>query len=456
MEKIKKDRTDQLLQWDRKHLIHPMSPLGTTRGIVFDTAEGIILRDTQGKEYIDSSSQLVNVNIGHGRKEVVEAIMEQLGKLQYTTTYWGFTNTAAVLCAKKLAEITPPGLKHFFFTSGGSESVETAFKIARNYWHAKKPEKNKIISLYHSFHGVSFGTLSATSLGMGRLWKSYGPLVPGFLHIPSYYCYRCAFGLEYPGCQIKCAAFLAETIEHAGKDSVAAFIAEPVQGSVGMISPPPEYWPMVRKICSEMEVLLIADEVMSGFGRTGKLFAVGHWDVVPDIMAMAKGITSGYIPFGAVALRDGVYDELQSRGTPFLHGFTYSGHPVASAAAVKDMEIIVEEKLPENAARMGRYILNRLKAEFLPLPSVGDVNGLGLMIGIEYVEDKKTRAIHPRVLELSQEIQDRALKDGLFLRVYGSRVTLSPPLIITQEEADRILRILKPILTDLPKMFANR
>jgi len=175
---MEKAKTGELLKWDCEHLIHSMSPLGSTRGVVFDTAEGIILRDTEGKEYIDSCSQLVNVNIGHGRKEVIEAIVEQLGKLQYTTTYYGFTNTAAVLCAKKLAEITPPGLKHFFFTSGGSESVETAFKIARNYWHAKKPEKHKIISLYNCFHGVSFGTLSATNLGMGRLWKSFGPLVP--------------------------------------------------------------------------------------------------------------------------------------------------------------------------------------------------------------------------------------------------------------------------------------
>lgn len=450
---MEKAKTGELLKWDCEHLIHSMSPLGSTRGIVFDTADGIILRDTEGKEYIDSCSQLVNVNIGHGRKEVIEAIVEQLGKVQYTTTYYGFTNTAAVLCAKKLAEITPPGLKHFFFTSGGSESVETAFKIARNYWHAKKPEKHKIISLYNCFHGVSFGTLSATNLGMGRLGKSFGPLVPGFLHIPSYYCYRCAFGMEYPGCRITCAEFLAETIENEGRDSVAAFIAEPVQGSVGMIDPPPEYWPKVRKICSEMGVLLIADEVMSGFGRTGKLFAVENWGVIPDIMTMAKGITSGYIPFGAVAIADEVYREMQSRKTPFFHGFTYSGHPVGAAAAIKDMEIIVDEKLADNAARMGQYVLGRLKEEFLPLPGVGTVNGLGLMIGIEYVEDKETKSIPKNVLEISGKIQERALQEGLFLRVYGNRVTLSPPLIINKEQVDKILTILKPILADLPKMI---
>jgi adenosylmethionine-8-amino-7-oxononanoate aminotransferase len=201
-----------------------------------------------------------------------------------------------------------------------------------------------------------------------------------------------------------------------------------------------------------MGVLLIADEVMSGFGRTGKLFAVENWGVIPDIMTMAKGITSGYIPFGAVAIREEIYQELKSRQTPFLHGFTYSGHPVGAAAAVRDMEIIVDEKLADNAAQMGQYALGRLQEEFLPLPAVGDVNGLGLMIGIEYVEDKKTRAVSKKVLEISQKIQDRALKDGLFLRVFGSRITLSPPLIINKEQVDKILAILKPIVAEIPKM----
>ncbi len=450
---MQKYDTESLLRWDRDHVIHPMAPLGSPWGVVFDSAEGVLLRDTEGKEYIDACSQLVNVNIGHGRKEVIDAIVEQVQKLQYTTIYWGFSHTASILCAKKLAEITPPGLKHFFFTSGGSESVESAFKIARNYWHGKKPEKNKIISLHNCFHGVSFGTLSATALGSGRLAKSFGPLVPGFLHIPSYYCYRCAFGLEYPGCRIACADFLGRTIENEGRDSVAAFIAEPVQGSIGMISPPPEYWPKVRKICSEMEVLLIADEVMSGFGRTGKMFGVENWGITPDIMTMAKGITSGYIPFGAVALRDEVYQELRSRETPFFHGFTYSGHPVGAAAAIKDMEVIVRERMADNAARMGQYALERLREEFLPLPCVGSVNGLGLMIGMEYVQDKKTKSIPPNMVEVARKIQERALQSGVFMRVFGNRITISPPLIITKGEMDQVLSVLKPIVADLPRMI---
>ena len=197
---------------------------------------------------------------------------------------------------------------------------------------------------------------------------------------------------------------------------------------------------------------MIADEVMSGFGRTGKLFAVENWGVIPDIMTVAKGITSCYIPFGAVAIQEEIYQELKSRQTPFSHGFTYSGHAVGAAAAIRDMEIIVGEKLADNAARMGQYALGRLQEEFLPLPAVGDVMGLGLMIGMEYVEDKKTRAVSKKVLEISQKIQDRALQDGLLLRVSGSRITLSPPLIINKEQMDKILTILKPIVAEIPQM----
>jgi putrescine---pyruvate transaminase len=446
MEKI---GTEQLLQWDREHVMHPMCRLGTNRGIVIASAEGIFLRDTEGREYIDASAQLANVNIGHGRREVIQAIVEQLDSLQYATTHWGMTHPSLVLCAKQLADITPAGLKHFFFGCGGADAVGAAFKIARSYWLKRKPDKLKIITLYNAFHGVSLGTLAATHAGEGRLQTGYGPLVPGFLAIPSYDCYRCSFGLEYPRCRIRCADFLAETIRNEGKESVAAFIAEPVQGQ-GMICPPPEYWPKVREICTENEVLLIDDEVMSGFGRTGKMFAVEHWGVIPDILTLAKGITSGYIPFGVTAIQDHIFEELRGRDGIFTHGLTYCGHPVGAAAALADIGIILRENLAENAARVGRHALNRLRDEFLSLPAVGDVSGLGLMIGIEYVVDKKTKAIPPGTVEITRKITDRALQKGIFLRVSGNRVTLAPPLIIREDQMDQILSVLKPILADIP------
>ena len=447
--------TEQLLQWDLDHVIHPMCRPGATRGIVIESAEGVILRDTEGREYLDASAQLANVNIGHGRQEVIRAVVEQLGRLQYATTHWGMTHPSLVLCAKKLAEITPPGLKRFFFGCGGADAVGAAFKIARSYWINRKPDKIKIIALDNSFHGVSLGTLGATHADRGRLQKGYGPLVPGFLSIPSYHCYRCAFGLEYPTCRIRCADFLDEAIRKEGRDTVAAFIAEPVQGQ-GMICPPPEYWPKIRKICTENEVLLIADEVMTGFGRTGKMFAVEHWGVIPDILTLAKGITSGYIPFGATAIHEDIYEELKQRDTPFTHGLTYCGHPVGAAAAIAGMGIILRENLAKNADLMGRYAMTRLKEEFRPLPSVGDVSGLGLMIGIEYVAEKKTRTIPTRATEITQKITEKALQNGIFLRVSGNRVTLAPPLIIDQGQMDRILDVLLPIMAEIPRLWSAK
>lgn len=445
MEKIS---TEQLLKWDRDHVLHPMCRPGTNRGIVFAAAEGIVLRDTEGREYLDASAQLANVHIGHGRREVIDAIAAQMAQLQYTTTHWGLTHPALARCARKLAELTPAGLTHFFFGCGGADAVGAAFKIARLYWARLKPGKEKIITLENAFHGVSLGTLAATHAGENRLQRGYGPLVPGFLTIPSYHCYRCAFGLQYPACGIRCADFLEETIVSEGRESVAAFIAEPVQGQ-GMIAPPPEYWPRVREICSRNDVLLIADEVMTGFGRTGRMFAVDHWGVIPDILALAKGITSGYIPFGATAISPAIFAELQGREEPFTHGMTYCGHPLGAAASLAAMDLIVREELPERAARMGRYALDRLEEDFLPLPAVGEVSGLGLMIGIECVADKKTRAIHPDSARIIQGILDKALERGVLLRSAGNRITLGPPLIITTAEMDRILATLRPLLAAL-------
>jgi adenosylmethionine-8-amino-7-oxononanoate aminotransferase len=260
------------------------------------------------------------------------------------------------------------------------------------------------------------------------------------------------FGVEYPGCNIKCARFLAEVIEKEGSENIAAFIAEPELGVGGMIAPPPEYWPIVREICTEYEVLLIADEVMTGFGRTGKMFAMDHWGVKPDIIAMAKGITSAYIPFGAVAFSEEIWQALKGRMLPT---YTYSGHPACAAAAVKTMEIYARDKVVENAARSGEYALERLRRDFEPLPCVGDVNGLGLMIGIEIVADKATKKPFDPKLDVMQKLQDQALEKGLFLRMAdirgtpSDRIVFAPPLIITTQEVDKALDILHPIVAAL-------
>jgi putrescine aminotransferase len=438
--------TEELLKFDRDHILHPTCPVGQNLGIVFKKGRGVILQDTEDKEYIDCASQLTCVNLGYGRIEIVDAIVEQMNKLEYTTLFFGFSHVAAIECGQRLAELTPQGLDHFLFTSGGSEGTETAFKIAR-----LSTKKHKIISLYDSYHGVTLGSLSATGEGKGTEWHGLEPLAPGFIRIPSYYCYRCPFGKVYPSCDIQCAEFLAETIEREGSESVAAFIAEPVIGAGGTIFPPPEYWPRIREICTKYHVLLIADEVMTGFGRTGKFLALEHWGVEPDIMVMAKGITSAYFPFGAVAINDNVYNRL--KGLTFS-AFTHSGHPVGSAVAVKAIEIYAREKVIENSARVGKHALDRLHAEFQTLPCVGAISGLGLFIGIEVVEDKDSKTSFDPELKVPMQIQKKARESGLLIRSRniansaGDRISLSPPLTITTEEIDRALEILYPILAD--------
>jgi adenosylmethionine-8-amino-7-oxononanoate aminotransferase len=393
---------------------------------------------------------LICVNLGYGQQEIVDAAMEQMRKLPYNATFWGHSNRAVIDCSKKLSELTPEGLDHFHFTSGGSDSNEVAYRLARLFWAHQGTQKHKIISLYDSYHGIHFGSVSASGLGRGFFARGVGPVTPGFLRIPNYHCYRCMLGLTYPACRIQCARMLEVPMENEGADSVAAFIAEPEHGTAGMIAPPPEYWPMVREICNKYDVLLIVDEVMTGFGRTGKMFAVEHWDIVPDMMTMAKGITGSYLPLGAVAIHQKVHHGLKGG---LFGSYTNSGHPVCAAAAVKAMEIYIRDRVVENAAEMGRYAMDRLRREFEPLPCVGDIGGLGLMIGIEIVSDKESRK--PMDPEVVLQAQKEAFHAGLFIRAQttriapGNRFFFSPPLIINRQQIDRTLDILFPIVSNL-------
>ncbi len=445
-------KTEELLRWDREHIVHSRWPIGGNVGIVAEKSYGIYFQDTEGKEYIDGASQLLCVNLGYGQREIIDAVYKEMEKLQYSMLFHGFSNIASIECGQKLSELVPPGLAHFNFTTGGSESIDVAFRLARLYWYVKGRSKNKIVSLYDSYHGTTGGGLTATGSGRGFYERGAAPLMPGFIHIPSFYCYRCMFGLEYPSCNIQCARFLAEVIEKEGSDNIAAFIAEPELGVGGMIAPPPEYWPIIREICTKYEVLLIADEIMTGFGRTGKMFALEHWGVKPDIMAIAKGITGAYMPFGVVAFSSDMWEVLKGRN---FVSYTYAGHPICAAAAVKAMEIYIRDKVVENTVKAGQYALERLRRDFEPLPCVGGVNGLGLMLGIEIVADKATKKPFDPKLDIMQKLQDRALEKGLFLRMAdikgtpSDRIVFAPPLIITTQEVDKALDILYPIVADL-------
>ena len=445
-------RTEELLKFDREHIVHSKWAMGGNCGIVIDKGYGIYFEDTEGKKYIDGSSQLVCVNLGYGQQEIVDAVKAQMEQIPCAMHFYGFANEPSIRCAEKLSEIVPKGLTHFNFTTGGSQSVDIAIRLVRLYWHAKGKAKYKIISLYDSYHGVGGSGLASAGSGRGFFEKGAVPLMPGFVHIPSFYCYRCMFGLEYPSCDMRCARFLGEVIEKEGADNIAAFIAEPVIGAGGMIPPPPEYWPLIREICNKYNVLLIDDEVMTGFGRTGKMFAVEHWNVTPDIMTMAKGLTSAYMPFGAIAFSDEIWNTLQ--GSNFIT-FTYAGHPACAAAAVKALEIYERDKVVGNAARVGKYAVGRLKEVLGPLPSVAEISGLGLMIGIEIVADKTTKRPFDQKLKVMQRLHEKALANGLYIRVSdigggpGDRAAFCPPLVITTEEVDKMIGILQPIVASL-------
>ena len=440
-------RADELLKADEELILHPAWPIGSeAAGLVFEKANGVILQDVDGKEYIDISGQLMNVNLGHGRREIIDAIVKQANELQYTDAFRGKSSRATIECAQNLARISPAGLNHFLFAGGGSEANEYAFELSRLYWRRQqKANKFKIISLRHSYHGISFAAATASGIGRGNITAGFEPSVPGFLRIPSYYCYRCDFGLEYPGCGMHCAKYLETTIEDQGSGSVAAFIAEGMHGAGGVIPPPPEWWPFIREICTKHDVLLIDDEVMSGFCRTGKMFAVENWGVVPDIMTMSKGINSAYLPFGAVAINDMVFEGL--KGSIFI-GFSSCGNPICSAAASAAMGVYVKERIAEHVAKVGEHVKKRLDTEFGPLPYVGDIRGLGLFIGIELVADKATKAKFDPALNVPHKLNTQLREKGVVARTDDAMIVVAPPLIISEEEVDRALDVMYPVLAD--------
>ena len=434
-------------QMSSKYLLHGTMTLDTLaeKGceIILEEAHGIIVQDVYGRKYIDGLSGAVCVNVGYGRKELAEAAKAQMAKLSYTMSWSSFTNSAAIEYAGKLAEFTPEGLDRFFFANSGSEANESAYKIARFYWiNQGRESKTKIISREHSYHGLGFASMSAT--GMERFHERMGPLVPGFIRIPTAYCYRCYFGKDYPNCNLECAEALSETIDREGEDTVAAFIAEPIHGTAGTIVPPPEYWPRVRQICTERNILLIVDEVMTGFGRTGRNFACEHWGIMPDLMLMSKGMISSALPISAVAISDRVFQGMRGPHA-FNHLYTCGSHPVCCAVASKNLEILLRENLVENSARVGRYMLDRLK-ELEEYTYIGEVRGLGLFAAFEIVESKETRAPDKNA---ATKLVANARERGLIVRVAGSAIQLAPPLITTEADIDRIMDIIKLVVAEL-------
>jgi adenosylmethionine-8-amino-7-oxononanoate aminotransferase len=338
--------------------------------------------------------------------------------------------------------MTPPHLSRVFYTSGGSETNESALKMARYYFKLNgQPERIKVISRHQAYHGMSMGALSATGIPHQRDMAT--PLVPGFSFIPAPHCYRCELGLRYPSCELACAKALEQQIEAEGPDTVAAFIGEPIMGAGGAIVPPPEYWPTIAAICRKYGVLLILDEVITGFGRTGKRFALEHWNLTPDMLSLAKGISSGYVPLGACIISDDIYRDLVDKappGMPFPHGFTYNGHPVACVAALKNLDIMEQERLIEQAAEVGAYFQERLRA-CRDRPLVGDVRGLGLIAGVELVRDQTTKEQFAPAGRAGALLAELAFERGLICRAIGDTIAFAPPLCMTRRQVDDVVDI---------------
>ncbi|HTU25272.1 MAG TPA: aspartate aminotransferase family protein [Pirellulales bacterium] len=439
-------KTDPL-ESDRAFLIHSLhSALEHEAPHLWTQGRGAVLVDADGREYLDALAGLWNVNVGHGREEIAQAAAEQMRTLAFATTYAGSTNRPAIALAQRLAEISYPTIRRFFFTSGGAEANESAFKTARWYWKiAGRPAKQKIIALERGYHGTTLAAMSATGIDAYR--QMCGPPAPGFLHIESPYPYRFAWqprsALDRRTPGIAAADLLAEAIEREGADTVAAFVAEPVQGAGGTIVPPADYWPRIREICRRHEVLLIADEVITGFGRTGDWFGLARWGVEPDLLTFAKGVTSGYFPLGGMGVSDAIAAAIQSAegDNRWMHAFTASAHPVGCAVALANLDIIEREGLVERARELGARLLSGLKTLEV-LPQVGEVRGLGLMAGVELVADRETKTPYPAEFKAGQRVHAETQKRGMFTRLRGDIYNLAPPFVTTSGQIDRMVEIL--------------
>lgn len=431
----------ELLERDQAHLIHPLhNPSLHGRGHVWTRGDGARIYDVDGKEYIDGLSGLWNVFAGHGRKELVQAAADQMQTLAYCSGYTGSSNALAIELAEKLSEWAYPKINHFFFTSGGGESSDSNFKTARYYWRLKgKPEKTKVISRIWGYHGVTLAAMSAT--GISSYWPMFEPRVPGFVHIPSPYPYRYE-APEGVSQGVAAANELEKAILEEGPDTVAMFLAEPVQGAGGVIVPQDDYFPRIREICDQYEVLLVSDEVITGFGRTGKKFGLQHWGVEPDMMQFAKGITSGYFPLGGIGISDAIAEVLHQSDPVWMHAYTYSSHPVGCRVASANLDLIERDDLIRQARDKGKRLLEGLDQALGSHPHVGDVRGLGLMCGVEIVADKATKQEFPANEKVGYRIHDETDKRGLFSRVRGDVYVLAPPVVITEAEIDRTVEIL--------------
>jgi adenosylmethionine-8-amino-7-oxononanoate aminotransferase len=434
---------DALVRSDIEHIVHPQYHVRDHgEPIIMERGEGALLWDVKGDEYIDGLSGLWNVAVGHGRRELADVAAKQLETLAFNNSYVGYSNVPSIKLAERLMELVYPNMEALFFCNSGSEAVDGAIKLARFFWNLEgKPEKMKIIARREAYHGGTYGATAAT--GLPPFHERFGPLPGGFVRVETCYPYRCSHCKGADDCDLVCADEVEQAIVREGPDTVAAVIGEPVHGAGGVIVPTSGYWPRLREICDRHDVLLIADEVITGFGRTGRWFALQHWGVQPDMMTIAKAVTSAYVPLAAFIMSSRIHEALLSSPPEIKlwHGYTNAGHPVACAVGLRNLQIIEEEGLIEAAASLGGRLLDGLRT-LSSHANVGDVRGLGLIAAVEVVADKQGRMPFKPAQGVGPKLMREMRSRGLITRVKGESILLAPPLVSSPEQIDRMVDII--------------
>lgn len=423
--------------------------------------EGVYLYDTEGRRYLDASGGPVLINVGHGVQQIVEAMAHQAAQVAYVHGSL-FTTSVVETYSERLAARVPLPDPRFFYLSGGAEAVEAAVKFARQVQVARgEPRRDRLISRWGSYHGATLGTLALS--GKPAMRNLYAPLFQDMPHIEPPYCYRCPFGAERRSCDLECARQLEAEIQRQGPERVAAFIAEPVGGAtLGAIVPPDGYWPLVRAICDRYGPLLIADEVLTGFGRTGAWFAIEHAGVQPDVMTMAKGAAGGYFPLSIVAVRGADVETIRQAHGDFNHGGTFSHHAVGAAAALATLDYLEGHDLVQRAASVGEFLGKSLTDSLIDLPVVGDIRGLGLLWAVEFVADKASKEPFPAEAHFGVRVTARCREMGVLLYPgsggvdgrRGDHITVAPPYIVTEEQIQEIVKVLRMAIRETAMLYS--
>ncbi|WP_353507412.1 aspartate aminotransferase family protein [Gimibacter soli] len=447
--------TDEWQRIDVEHHLHPFTDpryFDKKAPLIVTRADGMHVWDSSGRQILDGMAGLWCVNVGYGRKELIEAANRQMSTLAYYNVFFQSATPPQIELSRLLAEVTPEGLDHIFFANSGSEANDTIIRMVRHFWEVQgQPDKHVFIGRKLGYHG---STVAATSLGGMQNMHAMGrSLLPGFEHIMHPHWYLEGGDMDPDEFGLKAARALEDKILELGADNVAAFIGEPIQGAGGVIDAPRTYWPEIERICRKYDVLLVVDEVICGFGRTGEWFGCQTYGVMPDLMPMAKGLSSGYLPIAAVAYNERVHKVLKDGGL-FSHGYTYSGHPVACAVAIANIDLIRRDKLVERVRDdVGPYFHDRLKAAVGDHPLVGEVRGKGLLAGVQLVKDRDSRTLFDTADNVAMRVRDLCLERGLIMRAVGQSMVASPALIVKRAQIDEMADILADSLNAAAREF---